>query len=105
MSKKLPAVTHLQFVVLTQVRDGDAFGRDIRKELARRGERRTLAAFYQMMSRLEESSLVEGWYDQRVVDGQSIKERCYRITPAGKRAWAQTRDFYAALSAEGLSRA
>ncbi len=91
--------------MLSQVREGDAFGRDIRTELARRGERRTLAAFYQMMARLEEARLVDGWYDQRVVDSQPIKERCYRITPAGKRAWAQTCEFYAALGAEGLSRA
>lgn len=91
---RLPAITHLQFLVLGLLRDQPQAGRDIRAELQRHGVRRTAPAFYQMMARLEDAGMVEGWYDQKVVEGQLIKERHYRLRPAGARAWAVTRDFY-----------
>lgn len=93
-SDRLPAITHLQFLVLGLLRDQPQAGRDIRAELRGHGVRRTAPAFYQMMARLEDAGLVEGWYDQKVVEGQLIKERHYRIRPAGARAWSVTRDFY-----------
>jgi DNA-binding PadR family transcriptional regulator len=97
MSKeRLPSITHLQFVVLDLLRGEARAGRDIREELRRFGVRRSAPAFYQMMARLEDAGFVEGWYEQKVVDGQLIKERSYRIKQAGARAWAATRDFYAA---------
>ncbi len=91
---RLPAITHLQFLVLGLLQDQPHAGRDIRAELQRHGVRRTAPAFYQMMARLEDAGLVEGWYDQKVVEGQLIKERHYRLRPAGARAWRVTRDFY-----------
>jgi DNA-binding PadR family transcriptional regulator len=93
---RLPAITHLQFLVLGLLRDQPRAGRDIRGELRRHGVRRTAPAFYQMMARLEDAGLVEGWYDQKIVEGQLIKERHYRLRPAGARAWGVTRDFYLA---------
>jgi DNA-binding PadR family transcriptional regulator len=86
----------LQFLVLGLLREHAHAGRDIRAELQRHGVRRTAPAFYQMMARLEDAGLVEGWYDQKVIDAQLIKERHYRLRPAGARAWAVTRDFYLA---------
>ena len=47
-----------------------------------------------MMGRLEDARLVEGWYDQKVVGGQHLKERRYRLTKRGARAVAETRAFY-----------
>lgn len=93
---RLPIITHLQFVVLDLLRDQPRAGRDIRQELGRYGVRRSAPAFYQMMARLEDSSYIEGWYEQHVIDGQLIKERNYRIRPAGVRACSATRNFYAA---------
>jgi DNA-binding PadR family transcriptional regulator len=93
---RLPAITHLQFLVLGHLLDTPCAGRDIRAALERYGVRRTAPAFYQMMARLEDAALVEGWYDQKIIDGQLIKERHYRLRPAGTRAWAATRDFYLA---------
>jgi hypothetical protein len=78
------------------LRQSAQLGREIRRELARQGVRRSGPAFYQMMARLEDTGQVEGWYDQKVIDGQLIKERHYRTRPAGARAWAVTRDFYLA---------
>lgn len=92
----LPAITHLQFLVLGMLLGQARAGRDIREDMRRHGVRRTAPAFYQMMARLEDANLVEGWYEQHVVDGQLIKERHYRLRPAGARAWTATRDFYLA---------
>jgi DNA-binding PadR family transcriptional regulator len=93
---RLPEITHLQFVVLGLLVDESRAGRDIRVQLRRHGVSRTAPAFYQMMARLEDAGFVEGWYDQKVIEGQLIKERHYRLRPAGLRAWRGTRDFYMA---------
>jgi len=97
----LPELTHLQFLVLTILMDGERSGREVREKLAEAGERKSGPAFYQFMARLEDAGFVEGWYDQKVVDGQSIKERRYRITGQGIRAWEDVRDFYLAHSGSG----
>jgi len=91
---RLPTITHLQFLVLGLLGDGPRSGRHIRAELGRHAVRRTSPAFYQMMARLEDAGFIEGWYDQKVVEGQLIKERHYCLRPAGVRAWRATRDFY-----------
>jgi DNA-binding PadR family transcriptional regulator len=91
---RLPSITHLQFLVLGLLRDGPRSGRDIRGDLGRHGFRRTSPAFYQMMARLEDAGFVKGWYEQKVVEGQLIKERHYCLRPAGLREWGATRDFY-----------
>jgi DNA-binding PadR family transcriptional regulator len=95
MSRRLPSLTHLQFIVLGALLGNERRGRDLRRELARHGVRRSAPAFYQMMARLEDAGWVDGSYTQEIVDGQIIKERGYRITSAGQRAWTATRDFYA----------
>ena len=96
MSKTLPAITHLQFLVLEALAESEQAGRDLRALLTAHAVRSSAPAFYQMMSRLEEAGFVEGWYDQKLVDGQNIKERRYRLTRAGARACESTRAFYLA---------
>jgi DNA-binding PadR family transcriptional regulator len=96
MSRDLPSITHLQFLVLGLLLREERPGRRIRRDLAGRGIRHSTPAFYQMMSRLEEAGLVRGWYHQKVVDGQIIKERHYKLTASGAAAWTATRDFYLA---------
>src|SRR5262245_34120235 len=91
---RIPDITHLQFLVLDLLVDAEVRGRDLRRELARYGVRRTAPAFYQMMARLETAGLADGAYDQKLVGTQMIKERRYRITAAGEKAWRQTREFY-----------
>lgn len=91
----LPPLSSLQFSVLGALLAGPCNGRALRKDLRARGVRRTLAAFYQLMARLEDSGFAEGWYEQEVIRGQLIKERHYRITAAGVAAWQATRKFYA----------
>jgi DNA-binding PadR family transcriptional regulator len=92
--RAIPEITHLQFAVLGLLRAGDKTGRHIRRALTRHGVRRSAPAFYQMMARLEDGRLVSGEYDQKIVDGQIIKERRYSLTPQGEAAWSATRAFY-----------
>src|SRR5688500_15649914 len=98
----LPDITHLQFLVLGVLMDGEQSGRHIRDHLAEADEHKSGPAFYQMMARLEDGGFVKGWYDQKVVEGQIIKERRYKIVSAGVRAWENTRDFYAEHARLGL---
>jgi len=92
--RRIPEITHLQFLVLGMLRGGERRGRHVRRALARRGVERTGPAFYQMMARLEDAGLVIGEYEQKIVDGQIIKERRYALTPRGDAAWTSTRAFY-----------
>jgi DNA-binding PadR family transcriptional regulator len=93
--QRIPEITHLQFLVLAMLRGGDLSGRVVRRALARHGVARSGPAFYQMMARLEDGGLVSGSYEQRIVDGQIIKERRYTLTPRSETAWTATRRFYA----------
>src|SRR3954465_5855169 len=106
MSRRaLPALTHLQFLVLGVLRGGPRTGRQVRRAVAGHDVRRTAPAFYQMMARLEDARFVAGEYDQKIVARQIIKERRYSLTPPGEAAWAATRAFYTdAIEAYGAPR-
>lgn len=48
----------------------------------------------QELARLEDAKLGEGWYEQRIVDGQIIRESHYKLTGAGRKAWESSRVFF-----------
>jgi len=104
---KLPDLSHLQFAVLAELLGAERSGGMMRGALKRYRVRQSGPAFYQMMARLEGSGLVEGWYAKQTVEGQVIKERWYRITGDGRRAWRASRRFYEqtieAADGEGLA--
>jgi DNA-binding PadR family transcriptional regulator len=97
--RQLPPLSHLQFLALGVILASEEPGRVIRDVVADYGERRTVAAFYQLMARLERDGLVDGWYEPVIVGDQSVRERRYRITAAGTRAWRETRAFYETVAA------
>lgn len=99
-SKKLPRLTHLQFLVLGLLRTGDTPGRILRDALAAHGVKRTSPAFYQLMARLERDGLVDGWYEQIAVRDQAVTERRYRLRPQGAKLWTEARDFYTDVAAQ-----
>ncbi len=101
----LPDITHLQFLVLGLLMDGELSGRLLREGMAEDGRRKSAPAFYQFMARLEDAGLVEGRYEPKILDGQPIKERWYKVTGRGESAWRDTRDFYMARAGLGLGRA
>lgn len=100
--ERVPDLTHLQFLVLGVLHGGARPGRVVRAALAEYGVRRTAAAFYQLMARLERDRLVDGYYDSVVIGDQSVTERRYRITPEGAKLWAETRTFYESVGAAAL---
>jgi DNA-binding PadR family transcriptional regulator len=102
MSKRLPRLTHLQFLVLGLLQRGEQPGRTVRETLAAHGVNRTAPAFYQLMARLERDGLVEGWYQQITVRDQAVTERRYRARPQGVKLWTEARDFYAAIASRGV---
>lgn len=91
---QLPRITHLQFLVLGILLDGVRTGREVRAALGENGVRKSGPAFYQLMARLEDAKFVTGTYHQQVIDGQIIKQRRYKVTAPGTRAWRASRDFY-----------
>ena len=101
--KKLPRLTHLQFLVLGLLQKEQQPGRVIRQALAGHGVKRTAAAFYQLMSRLERDGLIEGWYEHVTVGDQAVTERRYKLRPQGARLWIEARDFYAEIAARGVA--
>ena len=99
MSKRaLPALTHLQYLVLGVLRSDEQPGRVLRQALATYGVRRSGPAFYQLMARIERAGLVEGWYEQVTVGDQAVTERRYRITRDGTRQWSAAHAFYDELA-------
>lgn len=102
-SQRLPRLTHLQFLVLGVLQKGEQPGRVVRDALAAHGVKRTAAAFYQLMSRLERDGLVDGWYEQVTVGDQAVTERRYRLRPHGLKLWTEARDFYAEIAARGVA--
>ncbi len=101
--KPLP---YLQFAVMGVLTKKKLPGREIRRELERLGVKKAGPAFYRLMARMEEATLIDGWYEQEVVEGQIFRERVYKALPAGLQAWMYTRDFHTAVirhSSEGRS--
>ena len=97
--KPLPDLTNLQFLVLGLLLQSTMAGRDLRARLQSHGARKSGPAFYQLMARMEDAGLVEGHYVQQEADGQLVRERHYRVTPSGRRAWRASHEFYAEIAA------
>jgi len=100
---ELPELTRLQFLIIETIGAKRMLGAQLRERLKEHNVHRTGPAFYQLMARLEEAELVEGWYKQEVIDGQIIKQRCYRVTGLGERARHATLEFYSQFSEKGLA--
>ena len=103
----LPRLTHLQYLVVSELARQSAPGRAVRERLRQAGVRQSGPAFYQLMAGLEDGGFVSGWYEQQIVDGQIIRERHYKVLAAGLRALDDSRRFYGARAAQrpGLANA
>lgn len=101
---KIPILTHLQFALLDALGARDKSGRELRGKLkADHGISKTGPAFYQLMARLEEAKFVDGWYEQKEIDGVKVKERCYRLRGEGATALNDAREFYLRSIPKGLA--
>ena len=90
----LPDLTSLQFLVLQVLGGVERSGREVRRRLANAGISKSLASFYQLMSRLEDGGLVRGEYHKIEVGGQTVQERRYKVTGAGLKMYNMVREFY-----------
>jgi DNA-binding PadR family transcriptional regulator len=91
----LPRLTHLQFLVISELLVSPIRGRDLRSRLREAGVRQSGPAFYQRMASLEDSGFISGWYEQEIVSAQIIRQRHYKLMASGRKAWEESRDFYA----------
>jgi len=90
----IPEITHLQFLVLCAIGGRLRPGREVREKLAAEGYDKSLPAFYQMMARMEDGGLVTGSTHSIFVGDQTVTERRYKVTGAGRKARQDTIEFY-----------
>ena len=89
-----PDLSPQQETVLSCIGTAEIKGRELREALAHNNFKKSGPAFYQMMGRLEDAGYVEGQTKQKIVEGQIIKERSYKMTGKGQRALAETLEYY-----------
>lgn len=105
LTMPLPDLTALQFLILRELLDGEQSGRQLRAALNKYGARKTLAAFYQLMARLEDARFVVGRSESQRIDDVTITTRYYTLTGSGEQAVEKTLEFYAAGTTGGLAHA
>jgi len=92
--KKIPKITHLQFLILKIVIKASPLGTTAICVREQSGWDSSLPSFYQFMKRMERGGLIEGNYQQMIFESQMIRERRYKILPAGLNAYKETVAFY-----------
>lgn len=97
----VPELSPLQYLALGILMRGALSGRELRDGVRAFGVRRTRAAFYQFMARLERDGLVSGRYQKGLSGARKVTERRYAITDAGRAAWSRARAFHRAV--DGLA--
>ena len=90
----VPRITHLQFLILDVLLQGERSGTFIRDTLVEQGQRQSRRAFYDLMARLEDARFVKGWYDKKNPEGFTLPPRHYKVMGEGKSAWQEACQFY-----------
>ena len=91
---EIPKLTDVQVLFLEAIGVEKVSGRQLREQLAERGWRRSAPVFYQFAARLQNEGLIRGWYEQRTIAGQPVRERFYELTAHGKQALVEMLRFY-----------
>src|SRR4029450_1635795 len=86
---QLPELSHLQIAVLGFLGAEAQRGAGIRSHLGSLSVHQTGPAFYQMMARLEEAGLAEGWERRKGVGGRGVSRWSPTAgsSPRGGRRW------------------
>jgi len=90
----LPTLSHLQGIVLDSLGARELTGRELRAALKLQKVRKSGPAFYQLMARLEDSNFIEGRYEEKIIEGQRIRERRYKMLSEGQKALSELHSFY-----------
>lgn len=93
----LPELSHLQIAILDALGPREISGRELREALKKNKISKSGPAFYQLMARLEEAKFVKGSYEEKIVEGQRIKERRYQMTGEGAKALSNAANFYSSI--------
>lgn len=93
----LPAVSHLQFLILDLIRNDavEVSAQELQNALSAIGIEQRGPKFYQLMKRLEEGGLIKSWQQRLSVAGSDVHRSFYMLTGQGVVAWRLTREFYA----------
>ena len=97
MNHEANPLPHLQFAVLGILGSDRRSGQEIRNALVELGVGKGGPAFYRLMGRMEENGLVEGTYEQEVVNGQIYRQRSYLATAVGLKARDHAGNFQLAI--------
>ena len=73
---------------------GELSGRQMHQSLTDRGDKKTGPNFYLFMNRLIKSGHVSHRFETKVIDGQTLREKYYKITPDGEQALAYAFDWF-----------
>jgi DNA-binding PadR family transcriptional regulator len=95
----VPELSHLQIAVLNALGPKELSGRELREALKTAKISKSGPAFYQIMARLEDAKFVNGRYEEKVVEGQRIRERRYNLTGEGANALRNAVSFYTPIFA------
>ena len=76
----LPTLSHLQFLILGMLKEGEVPGYQLRTMLAARALRKEGRVFYLLMSRLEKKGYIEGRFAANSRGKHHNRERRYRLT-------------------------
>ena len=93
----LPELSHLQIAILDSLGPKELSGRELREALKKNKISKSGPAFYQLMARLEDAKFVKGFYEEKIVEGQRIKERRYQMTGEGAKALTSAANFYSPI--------
>lgn len=90
----IPKISHLQFMILQSLHTEEKTGKQLRNELRLEGVKRTKAAFYQLMNRMEWSGLIKSNYKGETPEYQQLKDKYFNITKKGIIFYTKTIEFY-----------
>ena len=97
----LKELSKLQFAILQAIGTHEVRGKEIRDRLKSINMGKSSPAFYQLMGRMEDANLISGRYDKKIIDGQLIRERKYKIKADGRQALGKFKLSYEQITALG----
>ena len=91
----VPQMTPLQALVVNILFEGELSSRRIQDEMDFLGVAMKMPLVYRLLGRLEMAEYIYGCYRQyQTPDGRTIRERHYRVSETGLKAWQETVAFY-----------
>ena len=79
-ARRAECATAEQKLIVDMLGEHAMSGRDLRSMLwTRRRDHVWMPSFYRLMADLEDAGVVHGWYASETIDGQSLRQRWYKL--------------------------